>query len=97
MGLPGEELPGIITGLDFLTLNAAGKPPELGKKVLVIGGGNAAMDAARTAVRLGVETVTLLYRRSRKEMPAHPEEVATTEEEGTLMEFLVSPTRLSDP
>ncbi|HSO72293.1 MAG TPA: FAD-dependent oxidoreductase, partial [Thermodesulfobacteriota bacterium] len=86
LGLPGEELPGIITGLDFLTLTAAGKPPELGNKVLVIGGGNAAMDAARTAVRLGVETVTLLYRRSRKEMPAHPEEVAATEEEGTLME-----------
>ena len=93
LGLPGEELPGIITGLDFLTLTAAGKPPELGKKVLVIGGGNAAMDAARTAVRLGAETVTLLYRRSRKEMPAHQEEVAATEEEGTLMEFLVSPTR----
>ncbi len=94
LGLPGEELPGIITGLDFLTLTAAGKPPELGKKVLVIGGGNAAMDAARTAVRLGTETVTLLYRRSRKEMPAHHEEVAATEEEGVLMEFLVSPTRL---
>ncbi len=94
LGLPGEELPGITTGLDFLTLTAAGKPPELGKKVLVIGGGNAAMDAARTAVRLGAETVTLLYRRSRKEMPAHPEEVAATEEEGTRMEFLVSPTQL---
>ena len=94
LGLPGEELPGIITGLDFLLQNTMGQPPDLGTQVLVIGGGNAAMDAARTALRLGAEQVSLLYRRSRKEMPAHREEVAAAEEEGVRMDFLVSPTRL---
>ena len=94
LGLPGEDQPGIITGLDFLFQNALGNPPDLGSKVLVIGGGNAAMDAARTALRLGAEQVSLMYRRSRKEMPAHREEVAAAEEEGIRMDFLVSPTRL---
>ncbi len=94
LGLPGENQPGIITGIDFLFQNALGNPPDLGSKVLVIGGGNAAMDAARTALRLGAEQVSLMYRRSRKEMPAHREEVAAAEEEGVLMDFLVSPTRL---
>jgi formate dehydrogenase major subunit len=94
LGLAGEDLPGIVTGLDFLLQNVQGRPPDLGPQVLVIGGGNAAMDAARTALRLGAEKVSLLYRRSRKEMPAHREEVAAAEEEGVRMDYLVSPTRL---
>ncbi|MBI5582504.1 MAG: FAD-dependent oxidoreductase [Deltaproteobacteria bacterium] len=94
LGLPGENQPGMITGIDFLLQNALGDPPDPGSKVLVIGGGNAAMDAARTALRLKADQVTLMYRRSRKEMPAHREEVAAAEEEGICMDFLVSPTRI---
>ena len=94
LGLEGEDQPGFTTGLDFLLQTAMGNPPGLGAKVLVIGGGNAAMDAARTALRLGAARVSLMYRRSRKEMPAHREEVAAAEEEGIQMDFLVSPTRL---
>jgi formate dehydrogenase major subunit len=94
LGLPGEDQPGIISALDYLSKNALGTPVQCKGKVLVIGGGNAAMDAARTALRLGSEKVTLLYRRSRAEMPAHHEEVSATEHEGVQFEFLVSPTQV---
>ena len=94
LGLPGEDQPGIISALDYLSKNALGNPVQCKGKVLVIGGGNAAMDAARTALRLGSEKVTLLYRRSRAEMPAHHEEVSATEHEGVQFEFLVSPTQV---
>ena len=94
LGLEGEDQPGIVHALNFLIQTAMGNPPEIGKKVLIIGNGNTGMDAARTCLRLGAEEVTMLYRRSRKEMTAHPEEVAATEAEGVKLELLVSPTRI---
>ncbi len=66
--IPGEDMPGVYHGLDFLKAVNLGKPVEIGKKVAVIGGGNTAIDAARTARRLGAE-VTIVYRRQRNDMP----------------------------
>jgi formate dehydrogenase major subunit len=94
LGLEGEDLPGIMHALDLLIRTSKGEKLELGKKVLIIGNGNTGMDAARTCLRMGTEEVTMLYRRSRKEMTAHPEEVAATEAEGVKLELLVSPTRI---
>lgn len=94
LGLKGEDLPGVIHALDLLVQTSMGRPPEIGKRVLIIGNGDTGMDAARTCLRLGAEEVTMLYRRSRKEMTAHPEEVAAIEAEGVKLELLCSPTRL---
>ncbi len=69
-------------------------PMEPGKRVAVIGGGNVAMDAARTAVRLGAEEVSIIYRRSRDEMPARAEEIRHAEEEGVIMHLLKAPKRI---
>ena len=92
--IPGEDLPGVLSGLEFLRRAAEGSAPDLqGKRVVVIGGGNVAVDAARTALRLGAREVRILYRRSRSEMPASPEEVAEAEDEGVRIEFLVVPLR----
>jgi formate dehydrogenase major subunit len=88
----GEEL--ALSGLDFLRRAANGESPSLGRRVLVIGGGNTAMDASRTAVRLGAE-VRVLYRRTRQEMPCLMEEVEGAEEEGVKVEYLVAPVHLS--
>lgn len=94
LGLDGEKAcPQVMSGLDFLQRVAVGRRPALGKKVQVIGGGNTALDAARTALRLGSE-VTVVYRRSETEMPAHPEEVADAREEGVRFHFLAAPQRL---
>jgi NADPH-dependent glutamate synthase beta subunit-like oxidoreductase len=71
LGIPGEDLQGVWGGIDFLREVNAGKKPELGKKVVVVGGGNVAMDVARAAVRLGVE-VTVAYRRKESDMRADP-------------------------
>src|SRR5208283_1575051 len=68
-------------------------PVHVGKNVAVIGGGNVAIDSARSALRLGAERVTLIYRRSREDMPARQEEVLNAEEEGVQFKFLVAPTR----
>jgi NADPH-dependent glutamate synthase beta subunit-like oxidoreductase len=81
----------IMTGLDFLKATNLSTPPEIGKLVVVVGGGNTAMDAARTAVRLGAQPV-VVYRRSREEMPAGDEEIREAEEEGVNFVFLASPT-----
>jgi formate dehydrogenase major subunit len=94
LGLEGEDLPGIMHALDLLIRTSMGEKIDMGKKVMIIGNGNTGMDAARTCLRMGVEQVTMLYRRSRKEMTAHPEEVAATEAEGVKLELLVSPTRI---
>lgn len=94
MGIEGEETPGVIDGATFLREVNLGLKPSLGESVAVVGGGNVAIDAARTAVRLGVKEVTILYRRGRAEMPASPVEVQQAEEEGVDIEFLVSPTRV---
>jgi NADPH-dependent glutamate synthase beta subunit-like oxidoreductase len=87
----GLDLNGVVHALDFLWNSNLGKKPHVGKNVMVIGGGNVAIDAARTALCLGAGQVTILYRRSREEMPANPWEVKEAEDEGVKIEFLVSP------
>ena len=86
LGIPGEELSGVWGGIDFLREVNAGARPALGNKVVVVGGGNVAMDVARTAVRLGAE-VTVAYRRKESDMPADPAEVAEAKEEGVQFLF----------
>ena len=83
MGVPGEDAEGVLNQLSFLSDVRRGKEVKLGERVVVIGGGNSAMDAARTALRLGNGTkVTLAYRRTKAEMPADPDEVVALAEEG---------------
>lgn len=92
MGVKGEnEVEGISPALDFLRDCDLYGPPALKGKVAVVGGGNSAIDAARTAIRCGAEEVTILYRRTRTEMPAHHEEVDAAEKEGVKLELLVAP------
>ena len=91
---PGEELQGVFHGVDYLRRINLGEKVFLGNRVAVIGGGNVAMDAVRTAVRTGSMDVFILYRRSRAEMPASPEEIEEAIEEGIKMEFLVAPVRI---
>jgi heterodisulfide reductase subunit A-like polyferredoxin len=92
--IDGEDLKGVIYALDFLRDVNSGKKVELESKVAVIGGGNVAIDAARTALRRGAEKVSVLYRRSRDEMPAFSAEVKEAEREGIEFQFLVSPKRI---
>ena len=93
MGIPGEDARGVTEALRFLReYNVRGTVPT-GKKVVVIGGCNAAIDAARTALRLGAESVTILYRRTRAEMPAYEEEIDEAEHEGVRLQTLVAPCR----
>ncbi len=94
MKIPGEDADGVVTAIDFLGDLERDGTVHVGNKVTVIGGGFTAMDACRTAVRLGAEEVTCLYRRSRKEMPAHYTEVDEAEEEGVKLELLVAPVRI---
>ena len=82
LGCKGEELSGVYTGIDFLRAVNLGEKPELGKHVAVVGGGNVAIDVARSAARLGAESVTVVYRRSEDEMPAAEDEVAEAKAEG---------------
>jgi len=91
MRAKGEELPGVIGGIDFLREVALGEEINPGQTVAVVGGGNTAMDAARTALRLGAERVMVLYRRTRAEMPAEEVEIKEAEEEGVEFKFLVAP------
>ncbi|MEF2144982.1 MAG: FAD-dependent oxidoreductase [Desulfovibrionaceae bacterium] len=88
--IPGEDAPGVMTGTEMLTKVGLGVPSGVGEKVVVVGGGNTAIDAARTSVRLGSD-VTLMYRRSRNEMPANAEEIEGAEEEGVKFLFLSQP------
>jgi len=90
MGVPGEDLDGVMHAVELLKKINFDEPVTLGKKVIVVGGGNSAMDAARSALRLGAD-VTVVYRRSRAEMPAIPEEVEAAMEEGVKFEFLTNP------
>ena len=94
LGCPGEELGGVSTGIDFLRRVNQGEKPELGSGVAVIGGGNVAIDVARSALRLGAENVTIIYRRGRDEMPAADDEIAEAEEEGVKFRFLASPVEI---
>jgi formate dehydrogenase major subunit len=88
----GEEL--ALSGVELLRLVAAGNPPALGDNVVVVGGGNTAMDSARSAIRLGPRSVKVLYRRTRREMPCLMQEVEEAEAEGVVCGFLVAPARL---
>ena len=90
---PGEELPGVMTGIDFLRAVNLGEAPAIGTSVAVIGGGNVAIDVARAAVRLGAE-VTVVYRRDRDSMPAADDEIAEAAEEGVSFRFLASPVEI---
>ena len=90
---PGEELPGVLTGIDFLRAVNLGEAPAIGTSVAVIGGGNVAIDVARAAVRLGAE-VTVVYRRDRDSIPAADDEIAEAAEEGVSFRFLASPAEI---
>ncbi len=90
----GEDLDGVIQAIHFLRKVALGEEVKIGKRVAVIGGGDVAMDASRTALRLGAEKVMVLYRRSREEMPATQEEYEDAKEEGVEFHFLTMPFRI---
>ncbi len=103
MGIPGENLNGVYSANEFLTrinlmkayqFPKSDTPVKVGRKVAVFGGGNVAMDAARSAKRLGAEQVYIIYRRSEAEMPARAEEVHHAKEEGILLKLLTNPTRI---
>jgi len=91
LGIPGESLSGVVSALDFLRDFNLGIPVEVPRKAVVVGGGNAAMDAARTLLRLGAEEVNVVYRRTKSEMPAIPEEIEDAEKEGVNFHFLMAP------
>jgi NADH-quinone oxidoreductase subunit F len=91
LGIPGEDAEGVTDALNFLrAYNLRGSVP-VGKNVVVLGGGNSAIDAARTALRLGAEKVTVVYRRSREAMPAYEEEIEEAEHEGVELKLLTAP------
>ena len=94
LGIEGEESPGVVDGATFLREVNLGLRPSLGSAVGVVGGGNVALDAARTALRLGANRVSLLYRRSREEMPADPSEIEQALEEGIEFQFCTAPVRI---
>lgn len=87
----GEELKGVMGGIDFLRKVALKEEVDIGKSVAVVGGGNTAMDTARTLRRLGAEKVYLIYRRTKNEMPAEKQEIKEAEEEGIIFKFLTNP------
>ena len=94
LNVPGEDLEGVAQAIRFLWDLNMGQQVRLGRKVVVVGGGNAALDTARSALRLGAQEVTILYRRSRIEMPAEPKwEIDETEHEGVKLMYLVTPTQ----
>ncbi len=95
VGCAGDDLSGVYTGIDFLRDVNLGRKVEIGNNVAVIGGGNVAIDVARTAIRLGAKNVTIVYRRDRDEMPAADDEILEAEEEGVKFKFLVSPAEIS--
>lgn len=93
--IPGEDdFEGFLDCVTFLRDVNLGKEVKIGEKVVVIGGGNAAIDSARVALRLGCKEVSILYRRSRKEMPANPWEIEEAEHEGVKIHYLASPTKI---
>jgi len=100
MNVPGENLKGVYSANEYLTrvnlmaayeFPSADTPVLIGKRVAVVGGGNVAMDAVRTAKRLGAEVASIVYRRTKAEMPARAEEVHHAEQEGVAFEMLVAP------
>ncbi len=95
MNVEGEDLQGVLPGTSFLRSVASGEQLAIGRRIVVIGGGNTAIDAARTALRVGAEEVTIIYRRSRTEMPAAQREVEEAEEEGIGLHLLAAPVRIT--
>ena len=95
LGVEGEELQGVTDSIAFLRETSAGRKAAVGRQVTVIGGGNSAIDSARTALRLGAEKVTVVYRRSRAEMPAISAEVEAAEHEGITFHYLAAPLKLT--
>lgn len=91
LNCPGSDLDGVIGGINFLTKFAVNEPIRTGDRIAVVGGGNTAMDACRTAIRLGAKEVYLLYRRTKEEMPADDREIIEAEEEGITFKYLVNP------
>jgi NADPH-dependent glutamate synthase beta subunit-like oxidoreductase/ferredoxin/Pyruvate/2-oxoacid:ferredoxin oxidoreductase delta subunit len=94
-GVEGEDSPGVVDGATFLRKVALGEPIDTGDRVAVIGGGNVAIDSARTALRLGAKQVTIVYRRTMAEMPASEEEVEGAIEEGVEMMLLSAPNKIA--
>lgn len=94
LGCEGQDMEGVLGGIEFLEKVTNSEPLYMGKKVIVVGGGNTAMDVARTAVRLGAEHVQVIYRRTRDEMPAEMIEIIEAEEEGVEFTFLVAPVEI---
>ena len=94
MGVDGEDTPGVFDGATFLREINLGRKIDIGERVAVIGGGNVAIDAARVSLRIGARKVTIVYRRTRAEMPASPEEVEAALEEGIEILFLAAPVRI---
>jgi len=95
MRLDGEGLPGVYLGINYLHAVTSAVDSPVGERVVVVGGGNTAIDCARTALRKGAKNVSLVYRRTRKEMPAEPFEIAEALEEGVKMDFLIAPESIS--
>jgi NADH-quinone oxidoreductase subunit F len=95
LGVSGEEDPAVLEGVKFLRELNLGRDVKVGEKVGVIGGGNVAMDTARTALRLGAKNVTIIYRRTRAEMPASDEEIAEALHEGVQFLYLTAPSKIS--
>ncbi len=95
MRVEGEDLDGVYGGIDFLRSVIKNEPFEIGDKVVICGGGNTAMDACRTAVRLGAKEVYVVYRRTRNEMPADELEIKEAEEEGVIYKFLTNPIKFN--
>jgi NADH-quinone oxidoreductase subunit F len=94
LGVPGEDAEGVYDVLTFLRDVKTGARPNIGRRVGIVGGGDAAIDAARTAFRLGTEDVLILYRRTRNEMPADEDEIEEAVKEGIQIHYLVAPTRI---
>jgi NADH-quinone oxidoreductase subunit F len=95
IGIKGEDSPGVMDCVGFLRQVSLGKKVRVGEKVAVIGGGNAAIDSARTALRLGAKEVTIVYRRTQEEMPANAEEIEEAIEEGVKIRFLAAPLKIN--
>jgi glutamate synthase (NADPH/NADH) small chain len=93
VGYPGDDLPGVWNSLPFIEALKTGEPPHVGHDVLVIGGGNTAIDVAREALRLGAALVTIVYRRTRAQMPAFAHEIDEAEAEGVRFAWLTEPVR----
>lgn len=96
MRVKGEDINGVYGGIDFLRGVIQGNPAPIGEKVAICGGGNTAMDACRTAVRLGAKEVYIIYRRTEKEMPAEEIEIKESKEEGVIYKFLTNPIEIHE-